>query len=453
VIDEPHPLEDADDASDVEPLEAQTRVKRPWWLPHFLGRVPMGLEAKHVQLIGVVALAALFENYDNSMLSAAMKQIRESFDLSQADATSLFAWIRLGAVPAFLVIPFADRLGRRRIFLVSIVGMSIGTVASAFAPTAIIFVLAQTITRTFVVACISTAVVIIAEELPSNHRGWGIGILGAIGSFGYGLGALLYAFVDDLPFGWRSLYLVGGVPLLLMPMFIRKVPETARFNQVLASRAGDARPAGFFAPLLELLREYPGRSLVVAAMALCVSIGSSPAFGLLSDFVQTTHQWKPSSYSLMALIAGMFGIIGNPAMGWAADRVGRKPVAMVAFGAFPLVTAAMYFGPAETVPLFWIPFVFLLTGSGVLMRVISTELFATSSRNTALGWETLMETLGAAGGFALVGALTASNASIGPAVVVVSVLTALGVIVVWTLPETAGRELEATSQHGSKLSG
>ena len=450
MIDEPHPLEGADEA---EPVEAQTRVKRPWWLPHFLGRVPMGLEAKHVQLIGVVALAALFENYDNSMLSSAMKQIRESFGLSQADATSLFAWIRLGAVPAFLVIPFADRLGRRRIFLFSIVGMSIGTVSSAFAPTALIFVLAQTITRTFIVACIATAVVIIAEELPSNHRGWGIGILGAIGSFGYGLGALLYAFIDDLPFGWRSLYLVGGLPLLLMPMFIRKVPETSRFKQVLASRGGDAKPAGFFAPLLELLREYPGRSVAVAAMALCVAIGSSPAFGLLSDFVQTTHQWKPSSYSLMALVAGMFGIIGNPAMGWASDRVGRKPVAMVAFGAFPLVTAAMYFGPAQTVPLFWIPFVFLLTGSGVLMRIISTELFATSSRNTALGWETLMETLGAAGGFALVGALTASNASIGPAVVAVSALTAFGVFVVWMLPETAGRELEATSQHGSELSG
>ena len=90
------------------------------------------------------------------------------------------------------------------------------------------FVLAQTITRTFVVACISTAVVIIAEELPRNHRGWGIGILGAIGSFGYGLGALLYAFIDVLPFGWRSLYLVGGIPLLLMPRFPARDEDTPR---------------------------------------------------------------------------------------------------------------------------------------------------------------------------------------------------------------------------------
>ena len=81
---------------------APVRVKRPWWLPHFLGRVPIGLEPKHVSLVGVVALAGFFENYDVSVLSAALKQIRESFGLGQAEMTSLLAWIRLGAIPALL---------------------------------------------------------------------------------------------------------------------------------------------------------------------------------------------------------------------------------------------------------------------------------------------------------------------------------------------------------------
>ena len=74
----------------------------------------------------------------------------------------------------------------------------------------------QTVTRTFLVACTACAVVIIAEEIPAKNRGWGIGILGALGSLGFGLGALLYARLDLLPFGWRTMYLVGGVPLLLL---------------------------------------------------------------------------------------------------------------------------------------------------------------------------------------------------------------------------------------------
>ena len=124
----------------------------------------------------------------------------------------MLAWVRLGAIPAFLILPLADRVGRRPVFLAAIVGMSLATVASGLAQTSLQFILAQTISRTFVVAIIATAVVIIAEELPAEHRGWGIGMLGAVGAFGYGLGALLYAFVDSLPFGWRSLYAVGGLP-------------------------------------------------------------------------------------------------------------------------------------------------------------------------------------------------------------------------------------------------
>ena len=408
----PEPLSDTE--ADAQAESETQRVDRPWWLPHFLGRVPLGLRAEHVGLVGVVALAALFENYDQSMLTSAFKQIRESFELSQAEASSLFAWIRLGAIPAFLVLPLADRIGRRRVFLVSIVGMSFGTIFSGLAPDPTSFVVAQTMTRTFIVACISCAVVIIAEELPAEHRGWGIGILGAIGSFGFGLGAILYAFIDSLPFGWRSMYMVGGVPLLLMPRFLRGVPETRRFLEERAARDRGERPeAGWIGPMLELLRTYPGRSFVIAAMAFFFATGSSPAFGLLSDFVQSTHEWTPRDYSLMALIAGTFGVIGNPAMGWAADRVGRRPVAMAAFGLFPLCAIAIYMGPAKLIPVVWVPFVFMLVG------VVTMS------------------------------GLTSSDTSIAPAAVAVSLLTLVGALVIMFVPETAGQELEATSGQGA----
>ncbi len=436
--------------SEAEERNAEpVRAKRPWWLPHFLGRVPMGLETRHVSLVGVVALAFFFESYDLSVLSAALKQIRETFELDQGEMTALLAWVRLGAIPAFLILPLADRIGRRPVFLASLIGVSVATVASGFAQTPLQFILAQTLSRTFVVAIVATAVVVIAEELPAEHRGWGIGMLGAIGSFGYGLGALLYAFVEVLPFGWRFLYWIGGLPLLFIPMLRRRVPETRRFIELRLERERGASAPRFLQPMFELLREYPARSFAIAVMGFSFTIGAGPAFGLLSDFVQTTHGWTPSSYSLMAIVAGAFGIIGNPAMGWAADRVGRRPIAMVAFGLFPFVALAIYFGPSVAIPAFWIPFVFILTGSTALMRIISSELFPTSSRNTALGWVTLCETLGAAAGFALVGLFTDSGSSIAPAIVVVSALTLLGVVVFWFLPETAGLELETTSQVAS----
>ena len=79
------------------------------------------------------------------------------------------------------------------------------------------------------------------------------------------------------------------------------------------------------------------------------------------------------------------------------------------------------------------------------MRMVTTELFPTRSRNTAMGWATLMETLGASLGYALVGMAASSAASIAPGVLIVSGLTALGAIVIWRFPETAKLELETTS--------
>ncbi len=303
--------------------------------------------------------------------------------------------------------------------------------------------MAQTVTRSFLVAATATAVVLVAEALPARHRGWGIGILGAIGTVGFGLSAILYAFVDRLPFGWRFLYFVGLAPLLLFGSFRRQIVETERFQAAQALLPAGTLWQRITGPMLELVRDHPRRSLAVAAMAASVSAATTPAFNLASDFVQSTHGWAPHSYSLMALLAGGLGTIGNPAMGHAADRFGRRPVALVAFAAFPVATFAMYFGPEWAVPFVWIPFVFLLTGGNVLMRIITSELFPTSSRNTAMGWETLHETLGAALGFAAVGWLASEMDGLAQAAVAVSCVSVLGAFIVWQFPETAGRELES----------
>lgn len=440
---------DERDEPAVDP-DGLPRARRPWWIPHFLGRMPRGLEERHVGIVGIVSLAFLFENYDLSMLSAALKQIRESYGLDPAEMSSLLAWIRLGAIPAFLFLPLADRLGRRRVFLVAVAGMSVGTFVSGLAQTPVQFVVAQTVTRAFLVAATATAVVLVAEALPARHRGWGIGILGALGTFGYGLSAILYAFVDRLPFGWRFLYFVGLAPILLFGRFRSLVVETDHFRATEgALPTSESVWARMIGPMRELVGDHPRRSLAVAAMAASVSAATTPAFNLVSDFVQSDRGWAPSSYSMMALLAGALGTIGNPVMGWAADRLGRRPVAVLAFGAFPGVAWAMYFGPDAWVPFVWVPFIFLLTGGNVMMRVVTSELFPTSSRNTAMGWETLHETLGAAVGFAAVGFLIGETFDLAFAAVLVSATALLGALVVWSLPETAGRELEATHRRDS----
>ena len=68
-------------------------------------------------------------------------------------------------------------IGRRRVFLGSVLGMSLATVLAAFSPNAFVFVGLQMVGRMFMVTTAATSFVIVTEELGARNRGWGIGII------------------------------------------------------------------------------------------------------------------------------------------------------------------------------------------------------------------------------------------------------------------------------------
>ena len=200
--------------------------RNPWWIPPFLGGVPEEVGPAELRILGFVTLAMFFENYDLGMLGNALPQIAATFGLDKEAQGEFAAAVRFGALPAFFLLPLADRIGRRRLLLISIAGMCIGSLATALAQSPLQFVIAQIVMRTCIVAAAVTSFVVVSEEFPANRRGWGIGMLGGVGAIGFGFGALLYGFVERLPFGWRTLYALGIAPLLFLPALARGLRET-----------------------------------------------------------------------------------------------------------------------------------------------------------------------------------------------------------------------------------
>lgn len=403
------------------------------------------LEPRLVRLLGFVALALLFEQYDLSMLTSAIKFIAEDLGMGEGELGGHLGTIRLGALPALLVIPFADHVGRRRVFLAAVVGTSVGTLATAFAQTPAQFVLTQMATRVFLVAGVSVAYVIVTEELPAEHRGWGIGVLGALGAVGHGVGALLFAMIEVLPYGWRALYVVGGVPLFFLPAFRRGVSETDRFARYHASRVGEALVAGWLDPLRRLVGTFPLRTLGIAVAGGLVAIGDVPVFQFSGYFVLTVHGWHPALYSAMVIVAGGIGVVGSVVAGRLGDRFGRRGVGVVFLGAFPLFAWLFYRGPEWAIPIAWTMFVFCGASGVVVLRALSTELFPTSYRGTSAGWLSFVQTLGWALGLWLVGIATAGVGDISRIVPWLSLAVLLGALSLLLLPETTRRELEAIS--------
>lgn len=69
----------------------------------------------------------------------------------------------------------------------------------------------------------------ISEEFPDHLRGRGIAALHMVGLLGVVAGGALYGVVADSRFGWRGMYFIGIVPLLLVAFLRRGLKETVRF--------------------------------------------------------------------------------------------------------------------------------------------------------------------------------------------------------------------------------
>lgn len=416
--------------------------RRPWWLWGLPGRVPEEVNDRALNLLGAVALALLFEEYDLAIVTAALKQISAGLGLVEEDMALDLALIRLGVLPAFLLLPFADRLGRRPVFLASVVGMGLFTFATAFSQNGAQFVLLQGLTRACFVVGSATAFVIMAEELPAAHRGWGMGVLAALGACGHGLGAVVFSQIDRLPYGWRSLYALGIVPVLLTPFFLKRVPETRRFSEM-RERTAQQPPGAWLGPLALLATTHPWRVSALAAAGLLLALATMPSFQLSGYYVQTAYGFTPAQYSGMVLVGGAVGIMGNLVGGRLGDAFGRKRVGSVLLALFPLACVAFYQGSAWSAIPVWAALVFSFMGGRLILRALSIELFATSQRAAAAGVFSFAEALGAVLGLLALYFYKVKDtndlAVIIPAVACVTVVAALLVLV---FPETRNRELE-----------
>ena len=288
------------------------RSYQPGWLKAapFLGKPP-ALTRRQWRVIGLIAIVNLFDQYDLQLFGLALKQIQAELLIPEDQLGEFGAIVRLGALPAFIFGVIADRLGRRRVLLFTIVAYTVLTGATAFAQDAWTFVVLQFFARTFAVAEVILAFVVITEELDPESRGWGVGALAALGACGNGLALLLFSVVDVVPMGWRFLYLVGLLPLLIIAWLRRNLPETQRFASRPAGPSSTSILAGALRPVVDLAKMYPGRLLAICSVIFLLAFSENAAGFFGPKYLQDAHGWLPWHYSLLGVAGGFVGIFGG----------------------------------------------------------------------------------------------------------------------------------------------
>jgi putative MFS transporter len=413
----------------------------PFWyrFAPFLGRPPE-LSQHQWKLLGLLSAVSFFEQYDMYLFSLNLTQIQAELLIAESDVGFLGAFVRAGSFLAVFLAIAADRYGRRSILLITVVGYTLFTGATALAPNAETFVVYQMLARCFGTAEVLIAAVVIAEEFSPKHRGWGIGALGAVAACGSGFAAVMFGFVKYAPYGWRSLYAVGLIPLLFIGYWRHSLPETEQFKALVQ----DHEPV--LKNIADLFTHLPRRTIGLFSAIVALSLAGSTAAFFAPKYLQDVHGWEPSNVALLNLAGGALAIVGNPLAGWLSDRFGRRPVTMLFTGMFSLAALAFYSMGGVFVPLLWVGLIFFLMGSDVTTTSYGTELFPTRYRSTATGFRAIAATAAGIFGLTAVSLLYPVFDSNWTSIAVLCVISLIAPVMVWLfLPETAGRRLQEIS--------
>jgi putative MFS transporter len=413
----------------------------PRWLralPPPLWRRTPKLTRRQWRFLGLLGASEMFDHYDMALFGFAIVQIQASLAIAEDEVGAIAAILRLGAIPALAVSVLADRLGRRRLLLATVLGFTLTTTLTAFAQTAEQFAALQFLGRAFIYAEVYLAVVVVTEELSARDRGWGIGLLGAMSGLGYGLAVLLFGFIEQIPYGWRALYLIGALPLLVLARMRRALPETQRFAELRERAAG----ASALAPVLSLARMYPGRLVRVLLAYAPLEFVVTALGTFIAKTLQQVHGYEPWQVTVLYVVGGTLCIFGNVVAGRLSDRFGRRLVMTALIAMIGVSFLGFYRGGGWLVPLLWVSGTFALQGAGVLGKAISAELFPTSYRSTAASVRGAIGLTAGAGGLSLLGPLYDVAGSHAVALSWLIPLLAVPAVAVWLLPESSSRELE-----------
>ena len=406
----------------------------------WLLRPPVAIDRRTERVILLVGAAAFFAGYDVNIFGLATPQIQHSLGIAENQIGLTLAYFRAAALVALLIAASADLVGRRRLLLVTMFGQAIFTLATAFAPDYLTFVGAQTLTRVFGYAEEMLCFVVIAEEITAGARGWANSALVAFYFLGAGLAAAVFGAVDILPHGWRALYFLGAIPLFLVALLRRRLPETQRFQK--QGTAG-LKGAAALAMLRDLVRQHPRRILTVLVAAGAFGFAVSPATFLAQKYLQEAYHYSPGQVSLLLIPGGIAGLALSIAAGRLSDRIGRRPVA-IAMVALCGLSFALFFShvPGWAVAPLWVLAFLGFFAGDTLVAGFALEIVPTHYRATVGGLRYMIEIGCGAAALALEGVLYDVFHSHGPALQWLLVSIPITMIAVLFLPEPAGKTLE-----------
>lgn len=388
------------------------------------------------KLLGIAGLGWLFDAMDVGMLSFVMVALQKDWGLTSQEMGWIGSINSIGmAVGALIFGILSDKIGRKSVFIITLLLFSIGSGLTALTTTLAMFLVLRFVIGMGLGGELPVASTLVSESVEAHERGKIVVLLESFWAGGWLIAALISYFVIP-KYGWEIAMVLSAVPALYALYLRWNLPDSSRFQKV------EKRPS-----VIENIKsvwsgEYRKATIMLWILWFCV------VFSYYGMFL-----WLPSvmvlkGFSLIksfqyVLIMTLAQLPGYFTAAWFIERLGRK---------FVLVTyligtacSAYLFGVADSLTVLIVAGMllsFFNLGAWGALYAYTPEQYPTVIRGTGAGMAAAFGRIGGILGPLLVGYLVASEASLSLIFTIFCGSILIGVFAVVILgQETKQREL------------
>lgn len=380
----------------------------------------------------------MFDALDVGILSFVIAALAKEWMLSPSEMGWIGSVNSIGmAVGAFVFGILADRIGRKSVFIWTLVIFSIASGLSALTTTLAAFMILRFFIGMGLGGELPVASTLVSESVASHERGRVVVLLESFWAGGWLLAALISYFV--IPnYGWRIALLLTALPAVYAIYLRLHLPDSPQFTakkDVVRNIGQNIKDVWS--------KEYARRTLMLWIVWFTV------VFSYYGMFLWLPSVMVMKGFSLIAsfkyvLIMTLAQLPGYFTAAWLIERAGRKFV--LATYLLGTAVSALVFGNAETIGLLLVAGMFLSffnLGAWGALYAYTPEQYPTIIRGTGAGMAASVGRLGGIFGPLLVGSLVAKGYELNLIFGIFCISIIVGVVAIIALgTETKQTELE-----------
>ncbi len=379
----------------------------------------------HTRITLVLGIGWLLDSFEVSVIGNVLGVLKKLWNISDVQASALVTvWLAGIMIGALFFGYLADRFGRRKLFIATLLLYSSCTVISAVSPGYYFFLVFRFLTAIGVGAEYSAVNAAIGELIPARVRGRATALVMNFWPLGSILAALVSLFVLNLlpsSIGWRVAFGLGAVVALFSVWARRILPESPRWlaargrhaeaNEVLqqiearastfdvsAASVAPTQNIGFFRQMMILMRDYPGRLALGTILDFTEAVGYYGIFAFLPLIVLPRVHISDANVPWFFFIGNVGAFAGGLLIVAMLDKAGRKITVTLSYVLAALSMMAMGYatlsGSAAGVLAAFIVVNFCATMAWISAYPTFSEIFPTHLRSTGIGFSVAIGHLG-----------------------------------------------------------